>query len=135
MTVGLIHARCLRDVVASELQDPVSLAHAWDQVTEAEVAPFYWDQITADRARAVQMDALRKGDDPPPPDPTTAALAAAATRDPDAFRGVLEMAMCLALPEEVLARPGLRAKLDSVDAASGLELPGPDRPQLLELLA
>lgn len=135
MTVGLLHAQRLRDVVSSKLQDPVAFAHAWDEVTEADVAPFYWDQVKADRARAAQMDALREDDDPLPPDRTTAALAAAAIRDPDAFRAVLEIAMCLALPDEVLARPALKVRLDSVRRLGGLRLPGPDRSQLLELLA
>lgn len=39
MTVGLIHARRLRDVVASGLQDPVSFAHAWDEVTRLSSRP------------------------------------------------------------------------------------------------
>jgi hypothetical protein len=81
------------------------------------------------------MDALRKGDDPPPPDPTTATLAAVAIREPVVFRGVLEMAMCLAFPANVLARPEVRARLESVDPAGGLQLPGPDRSELLELVA
>jgi 2-polyprenyl-6-methoxyphenol hydroxylase-like FAD-dependent oxidoreductase len=135
MTVGLIHARRLRDVVASGLQDTVAFARSWDEVTEAEVAPFYWDQVEADRARAAQMDALRRGEDPPPSDPTTATLAAAAIRDPVVFRGVLEMAMCLALPANVLARPEIRTRLEGVDPLDGLQLPGPDRSELLELVA
>ena len=89
MTVGLLHALCLRDVVRSDLGDPEKFARAWDAITESRVAPFYWAQITADRARFAEMDALRRGDEPPAPDPTSAAIAAAMLRDPDVFRGVL----------------------------------------------
>lgn len=135
MTVGLIHAQRLRDVVASELHDATALAHAWDETTEATVALFYRDQIRADRRRTAQMEALRNGEDPPEPDPTTAALAAAMTGDPDVFRGALEIAMCLARRDEVLARPALVSKLDAGEAAQVPQLPGPDRSSLLRLLS
>jgi hypothetical protein len=135
VTVGLLHAQCLRDVVRSALGDPEQFAYEWDRVTEERVAPFYWDQIAVDRARIAEMDALRIGAEPPPPDPGRAALFTAVAYDPDVFRGVLDMAMCLALPADVLARPGF---MDGVEAAKSLPpmaLPGPDRPALLDLLA
>lgn len=135
MTVGLMHAQCLRDVVRSHLQDPVGFAREWDRVTEARVAPFYRDQIAADRARIAEMDALRRGTEPPPPDPGRAAVLTAMAYDPEVFRGVLEMAMCLALPQEVLARPGFMDKVRAASTGPALELPGPDRGALLDLLA
>ena len=135
MTVGLIHAQRLRDVVREELHHPMAFARAWDDVTEAEVAPFYWDQIKADRARTAQMEALRKGEAAPEPDPTTAFLAAAMNHDPDVFRGALDIAMCLAPREQVFARPGFMDKLHGVDAAQAPQLPGPDRSSLLELVS
>ncbi len=54
--------------------------------------------------------------------------------DADVFRGVFETVGCLALPQEVFARPGLWEK---VEAAAGkpLALPGPSRKDLLGLLA
>lgn len=134
MTVGMIHAQSLRDVVRSDIADPEGFAHAWDRATEATAAPFYWSQIAADRARAARMDALRKGGEPPAPDPVAAAVASAMMRDPDVFRGMLETAMCMALPEEVLARPGF---MDKVNASAGRRVwktPGPDRATLLELV-
>lgn len=39
ITVGLIHAQALRNVVRSTLGDPEGLARAWDAATETEVAP------------------------------------------------------------------------------------------------
>ncbi len=134
MTVGLLHAQCLRDVVRAELGDPEGLARAWDTVTERQVAPFYWSQITADRARFAEMDALRRDDEPPAPDPASAAIAAAMMRDPDVFRGALEMTTCLALPEEVLSRPGFMDKVDTLSRSRMWKIPGPDRQALLALV-
>ncbi len=135
VTVGLVHAQSLRNVVRSHGDDPERLARAWDEATEADVAPFYRDQIEADRRRVAEMDALRADEEPPPREPSTVALAEATMNDPDVFRGALETAMCLALPREVLARPGF---LDKVRAAAGgppAPVPGPDRRSLLELLS
>jgi 2-polyprenyl-6-methoxyphenol hydroxylase-like FAD-dependent oxidoreductase len=134
ITVGLIRAQCLRDTVRSGIDDAEGFTRAWDEVTERDVAPFYWNQITADRSRVAEMDALRLGEEPPAPDRTRAAMAAAMLRDPDVFRGMLETGGCLALPEEVLARPGF---MDKVFAHAGARIwkpPGPDRAALLELV-
>jgi len=135
LTVGLIHAQCLRDVVRSDFGDPERFARAWDKATEERVAPFYWNQIRADRARLAQMDALRQGTEPPPPDPVQSAIFTAATYDPDVFRAVLETATCLALPQEVFARPGFMDRVRDVRPKRGLKVPGPNRRQLLDLLA
>lgn len=134
VTVGLLHAQCLRDVVRAELGDPEGLARAWDTVTERQVTPFYWSQITADRARFAEMDALRRDDEPPAPDPASTAIAAAMMRDPDVFRGVLEMTTCLALPDEVRSRPGFMDKVDTLSRSRMWNIPGPDRRALLALV-
>ena len=49
-----------------------------------------------------------------------ARLLVAASRDADVFRGMLEIAMCVALPQDVIARPHVAAKLAELD---GLPLP------------
>ncbi len=134
ITVGLLHAQRLRDTVRSHLGDPERFAYAWDEVTECDVAPFYWNQITADRARVAQMNALRAGEDPPAPDPGAKAMAAAMLRDPEVFRGMLEISGCLALPEEVFARPGFMEKVQAHTRGRTWDPPGPDRRALLELL-
>jgi 2-polyprenyl-6-methoxyphenol hydroxylase-like FAD-dependent oxidoreductase len=135
MTVGLLHAQRLRDTVRAHLDDPEAFARAWDQATEADVAPFYWNQITADRARVAEMDALRRGEEPPAPEATTAAMAAALLRDPDVFRGMLEIGGCLALPDEVFARPGFMDKVLAHAGARTWTPPGPDREALLRIVA
>ena len=134
MTVGLMHAQRLRDIVRYSLADPAAFALAWDDATETDVAPFYWNQIAADRLRVSEMTSLRTGIDAPPPDPTQQAIAVAAPYDADVFRGVLEARMCLARPEEVFARPGFMDKVLANRQAPPLCVPGPDRASLLRLL-
>ncbi len=135
ISVGLIHAQCLRDAVRSSLDDPAAFARTFDELTETNVAPYFWNQIHADRARIAEMDALRDGTEPPPPDPTAVAVGKAAMYDADVFRAALEMLMCLALPDEVLARPGLRDTLDAYADEPAPVLPGPSRSDLIEMLA
>lgn len=134
ITVGLVHAQCLRDTVRAKADDPEAFAMAWDEVTERDVAPFYWNQITADRARVAEMDALRNGDEPPARDAMASAMAAALLRDPDVFRGMLETGGCLALPEEVFARPGFMDKVNAHAGGRTWAPPGPDRAELLALV-
>jgi 2-polyprenyl-6-methoxyphenol hydroxylase-like FAD-dependent oxidoreductase len=135
ISVGAVHAQLLRAVVRASLDDPVELARAFDERTDREVAPFYRAQLTADRERIAEMDALRAGREPPPPDPTRSGLLTAAAHDADAFRALLETGTCLALPEEVLARPGMAERLAAHAGEPPPVSPGPDRAQLLELLA
>lgn len=135
LSVGAIHARLLRDTARKWFDDPLGFAHAYDAATEEHVSPFYWNQIKADRHRVAEMNALREGTDPPPPDPTVARFTAAAMQDADTFRGLIETVTCLALPQEVLARPEVVAAMDKVSPDATFQLPGPDRAQLMELLA
>ena len=88
LSVGLLHAQRLRDVLREGMDDPHAVVRRFDAATEADVTPFYRNQIAADRTRIREMDALRRGDEPPPPDPTAAAINAAVPRDPDVFRGL-----------------------------------------------
>ena len=134
MTLGLLHAQCLRDVVRTNLGDAECLVRAMDEVTEAQVTPFYRSQIAADRARFTEMDALRRGEEPPPPTARDAAIAGATLRDPDVFRAVLEAGTCLALPDEVFSRPEFIEKVDAVGRTRVWKIPGPDRAALLGLV-
>ena len=61
-------------------------------------------------------------------------LAAAAPYDADVFRALIETVTCLALPQEVTNRPGIRAKIEQ-SGGQAPPAPGPDRQQLLSLLA
>jgi 2-polyprenyl-6-methoxyphenol hydroxylase-like FAD-dependent oxidoreductase len=115
LSVGLIQAQVLRDVTRRHINDPGAFSRDYDAETEREVGQFYRNQIAADRARIAEMNALEEGKPMPAPNPTMARLFVAASQDADVFRGVLEIAMCVALPEEVIARPHIAAKLAELD--------------------
>ncbi len=138
LSVGLLHAQRLRDSLRS-FHDPVTFSLEWDRVTETELAPFYWNQLAADHARLEAMAALRQGRTvdvsvPSILPPQYADAARAMLYDADVFRAVLETLGCLALPQDVFARPGI---WDKVQATAGepISLPGPTRTELLALLA
>jgi flavin-dependent dehydrogenase len=140
LSIGLIHAQLLRDVVRSSLDDPHRFAVEWDAVTETEVAPWYWHQMATDRARLDEMEAVREGraamvntSVPLPPQYVEASSAAAF--DADVFRAVLETVGCLALPDEVFSRPGMWDKVLAAAPAERIAMPGPTRDELLSLLA
>jgi 2-polyprenyl-6-methoxyphenol hydroxylase-like FAD-dependent oxidoreductase len=135
ISVGAVHAQLLRAVVRATAEDPVELARTFDELTEREVAPFYRSQLAADRARIAEMDALRAGRRPPPPDPARTALSTAAAHDADAYRALLEVITCMAQPQEVLERPGMAERLAAHAGEPPPVTPGPDRAQLLQLLA
>lgn len=135
VSVGLVHAQQLRQVVRHHLGSPGEFAAAWDESTERAVAPFYRNQLAFDQARLAEMEALRCEADWRPPDTLLRRLAVAASHDPEVFRGFVETILCLALPEEVAARPGLQDKIDKLGAGEPQQLPGPDRAALLRLLA
>jgi hypothetical protein len=65
-----------------------------------------------------------------------ARFAAVASYDSDLFRNFLEIAQCLALPQELLRQPGIEEKVESLAAeVEPRPFPGPDRDQLLAILA
>ena len=135
LSVGLIHAQLLRSVVRDHLGDLDALADAWDEATEQDVAPFYRNQIAEDRVRLAEMDALREGRPPPVRDPLVSAWMAGTAYDADLFRAMIEARSCLAMPEEILERPGMRERMLAYADQPLTPPPGPDRAQLLELLA
>jgi 2-polyprenyl-6-methoxyphenol hydroxylase-like FAD-dependent oxidoreductase len=135
LSIGLMHAQLLRKVVRSRLDEPAEFARDWDEGTQREVRPFYDNQVTADKARMTEMNALRHGTQPPPAQSLMAGLGAAAAYDADLFRALIETVVCLALPQEVLARPGIRDKIENLSTAEPLVIPGPSRDRLLQLLS
>ncbi|MBV9605267.1 MAG: FAD-dependent monooxygenase [Solirubrobacterales bacterium] len=135
MTYGLRHAQRLRDTVREHLQDPDAFARAWDQVTETELRPFYEDTVAENRLRREEIDALRRGVAPPKPDSRTARFLAAVPHDPDVFRTYLETRAGLATIRDVVSRPALMERIAQLNFPAPVPLPGPNRSQLLELIA
>jgi 2-polyprenyl-6-methoxyphenol hydroxylase-like FAD-dependent oxidoreductase len=134
LSVGLLHAQVLPQVVAAHLGDPAELARRWAARTDREVAPYYRNQVAADRGRVAEMTALREGREPPAADPASRRFLAAARTDADAFRGLVETVQCTALPQDVLARPEIARAVER-RGDDPVPPPGPDRPALLRLLA
>ena len=141
IALGLAHAALLRAVVRDHADEPARLADAFDEATERELTPWYRATVAFDRARLAEIDAIRNGAEPPAPAPddvaaqVRAALPLAMSRDAEVFRAGMEISSCLALPQEVFARPGLARRV--LEAAGGevARLPAPTRAQVLELVA
>ncbi len=139
MSLGLMHVRRLRDVIRAYGDDPLEFANVWDAVTEAEITPWYRENVEEDRARLGEIEALRSGRQPEPPCTAHAllrgALFASVPRDPDAFRAYLAWRSCLTLLRETFANSNFAAHILELASECGdVPLPGPNRTQLLELL-
>jgi 2-polyprenyl-6-methoxyphenol hydroxylase-like FAD-dependent oxidoreductase len=139
MTLGLRHVQLLRQVAREHLDDPRRFADALDEVTEAELGPWYRETVEEDRARMAQIEALRCGLEPPPPSGPSVkflpALLPALTQDVEAFRAFIASRCGLTRLGEAFANEAFVARLSElVRDGERPPLPGPDRTQLLALL-
>jgi 2-polyprenyl-6-methoxyphenol hydroxylase-like FAD-dependent oxidoreductase len=136
ITIGLMHAVGTAEVVRDHLDDPLSLAFAHDAMTEARVTPWYQSTVAFDRLRTAQIKAAIQGRPAPRPSGPAEALPIAMMHDATLFRAFLEINALLALPQEVMARPGIVDRIMSIaDIQEPVPLPGPSRPELLRMLA
>lgn len=135
-SIGMLQAAVLRDAIAATgLEDPWEFACAFHDATAEVVEPWYRDTLTADRHRLAEIDALIDGGEYRPADPgweVSQALAAAAFKDPDCFRGFVDVAMVLNREADVLSRPGMLEKVTALGAGWRDEpIPAPSRSDLL----
>jgi 2-polyprenyl-6-methoxyphenol hydroxylase-like FAD-dependent oxidoreductase len=140
IALGLAHAARLRELVRTAPADPQEFALAWDAVTERHLTPWYRATVATDRARFAEIEALRAGRPALAATDRAAALRTALPLamglDADVFRAGMEVVNCLTLPQHVFASPGFVDRvLEVARAHNGALPPGPDREQLLELLA
>jgi 2-polyprenyl-6-methoxyphenol hydroxylase-like FAD-dependent oxidoreductase len=143
LTVGVIHAVHLRDVLRRTLDNPLALAEQFDAVTEAEVTPWYRAQIAMDRFRFAQMNAIREGRQTPAPEEELARQCASLfmtiAADPDLFRAGLEYVGTITPIQRILQRPDVAQRIaKAMDAMRGSpppEMPGLTRAQLVELVS
>lgn len=140
ITLGLMQAKSLREVVGTHLDDPLEFAKAWDAITEARLTPWYRETVAEDRTRLHEIEVLRNDSEPgQADDPALAArgaLMAAVPHDPDLFISFLESRCCLAPLGEALERPGVSERVLELAAEHGrTPIPGPGREELLGLLA
>ena len=139
ISIGLLHALALRDVLRSSGDDPVASALAYDEATRSAVEPWYRDTVAVDRHRLAEIEAHIQGRSYRSDDPLWhiwRSLNAAAGADPDCFRALLRIIGLLQTADEVLAAPGLLDKALAL-GADWAEVPdfGPDRAELLSILA
>jgi 2-polyprenyl-6-methoxyphenol hydroxylase-like FAD-dependent oxidoreductase len=140
ITMGLMHALGTVEVIRQHLDNPLELALAHDSMTETRVTPWYRDTIEKDRAWIARINASIEGRHEPPPTDPPARLAhaflVATMYDADLFRASVEMKSLLALPQEVMARPGLVDRIMEVAGThEAVTAPAPTRDALLRMLA
>ena len=139
ISLGLLHTKCLREVVGSHLDDPLEFAQAWDAATEANLTPWYRETVAEDRDRLHEIDALRNGLEPMPPSERSAvlrgALLTAMLHDPELFRAFLASRSVLTPLSETFAQDGVAERtLELAGEHERMVLPGPSREDLLKLL-
>jgi 2-polyprenyl-6-methoxyphenol hydroxylase-like FAD-dependent oxidoreductase len=135
LSVGILQAQILRQALREHADDPLAFATAYDAETEGQAAPFYHGQINADRARVAEIAALLEGRAPPPPDPAMSAFAAAAMHDPDVFRALIEIVVCMSPSQEVMKRPQVLAKMAEFEGRAPVRARGMDRDHFQALVA
>ena len=81
------------------------------------------------------LKALREGRPWSPANSLMSRLANAAPYGADVFRAFLETRLCLALPQEVIQRPGVKDTAEQLGHQAPPPAPGPGRQQLLRLLS
>jgi flavin-dependent dehydrogenase len=134
ISIGVIHAAALRDVLHDAPADAIDLARSWYDATMATVEPWYRGTLAFDRGRLDEIHAQIDGSafEPEPEYEMTLALQAAAGKDPEMLRTFLDIAGVVETPEEVFARPGLFERV--IELGSGWRdesLPGLSREELL----
>ena len=140
ITLGLMHATGTADVVDRHLGDPVALALAHDEMTQARITPWYQNTVALDRARLAQLEAAAGRPVAwPAPGPGARVmrdLTVAMLYDADLFRAFIEIVAMLATPQQVLARPGLADRIAAVAAEhEDVVIPGPSRADVLASLS
>lgn len=141
LTIGMMHALQLRNALRQAGEDPAALVADFDRRTEAEITPWYRAQLARDRARFAEMEALREGEEPQPLIGLARdieSLFVTMIADPDIFRLALEYLGTVTPIQQILERPGVAEAIRT--AREGLKdtpvrLPGPNRQQLLDLVA
>lgn len=138
LSMTLMHVNSVMPAIVDYFDDPFSVVTIWEAITEEHMAPWHEATLQLDRARTRQMDAMRLGQ-PPNPEELAGerAYTAAMISSPDFFRANLEMAFCLALPDEVMSRPHVQDALnESAHSLRDLpESPHPTRTELEDLLS
>jgi 2-polyprenyl-6-methoxyphenol hydroxylase-like FAD-dependent oxidoreductase len=137
-SIGVLHGRVLRDTLRrSDPADAGPFALDFHAATLAAVEPWYRATVRFDRHRLGEIGAEIRGAAYEPADPwweDMRALQFAAGRDPDLLRANLDIINVLRTPDEVLAEPGLAARVREVGAGwRAAPVLGPSRADLVGL--
>jgi flavin-dependent dehydrogenase len=137
ISIGVIHAAALRDVLHDIPADPVELQRSWYDATMKTVESWYRGTLSFDQGRLAQIHAEIEGRpfEPEPEYEMTMALMTASGKDPEMLRTFLDIAGVIAAPDEVFARPGLFERV--IELGSGWRdegLPGMSREELLAVV-
>jgi hypothetical protein len=143
LTVGFLHAARLRDVLRDASPDSRALVEAFHARTEADITPWYDAQIAVDRARFAEMEALRQARELPQPvdqlSRDITSFLSSIGADPDLFRAGLEYIGTITPVQRILERPAVAeavlAAREKMKHAPPMQMPGPDRNQLLALVS
>ena len=137
ISIGMIHAVALRDLLRDPPEDPVALARAWDAATTSTVEPYFNGTMHYDESRLAQVDAEINGVEFEPNEEyeLTRALMTAGGKDPEMLRQFIDLAAVMAAPSEIFARPGLRERATELGGNWRDEpLPGLGREELLAIV-
>jgi hypothetical protein len=133
----MMHARCLRDVLAEvPAGDHVALARRWDAATLETVEPYYRDTLDFDRHRLAEIDAEIEGVPYETDDPDWhhgEAVRRGAAADPDLLRTYARLRCVFATTAEVWAEPGVAERAAAVTPPP--PPPGPGRDELVAIAA
>jgi 2-polyprenyl-6-methoxyphenol hydroxylase-like FAD-dependent oxidoreductase len=136
ISIGITHAAALRALLREvPLDDPRAMAMRWSDLTNEHVEPLFADTLGFDRHRLAEIEAEIAGHPYETEDPAWLlgkALATSIRKDPDLFRGFLEIVSVLERGVDVLSRPGYAEK--AITLADPTPLPGPNRSELLSLV-
>jgi 2-polyprenyl-6-methoxyphenol hydroxylase-like FAD-dependent oxidoreductase len=138
ISIGVIHAAALRELLHDTPADPTELARGWYDATMATVEPWYRGTLSFDQGRLAQIHAEMEGRvfEPSPEYEMTMALQAATGKDAEMLRAFLEIAGVIATPDDVFARPGMFERV--IELGSGWRderLPGMSREELLAVVS
>jgi hypothetical protein len=137
MSIGVVHAAALRDVLHDSPPDHFATARAWHDTTMVTVEPWYRTTLTFDSGRLAEIDAQIAGEhfDPDPGYEAALAMQCAAGKDPELLRAMVKVFSVLELPERALADPELADRVGELGRGWRDEtLPGPNREELLALV-
>ncbi|MEP7047241.1 MAG: FAD-dependent oxidoreductase [Ilumatobacteraceae bacterium] len=136
ISMGMVHAAALRSLLREvPLDDPRALAVRWNELTNERVEPFFAETLAFDRHRLAEIEATIEGRPYETEDPAWLlgkALESSMMKDPDLFRGYVDVLSLLELGSNVLSRPGYAER--AIALADPTPLPGPDRAELLTLV-